>query len=211
MEGKYVQYGCGLCAPVQWENFDSSPTLRLQKLPVIGTLIKKKLNVTFPGNVSYGDITKGLPVPENSCNGVYCSHTLEHLSLIDFRQALKNTFKILKPGGIFRCVVPDLEIAAKEYISAINNNDSDASVKFMQTTLLGVEKRSRGFKAMASSVLGNSHHLWMWDRESLRSELEKAGFKNVRECFYGDCEDTVFKYVEDEGRFQKAVAMECRK
>ena len=24
----YVQYGCGLCAPKEWVNFDVSPTLR---------------------------------------------------------------------------------------------------------------------------------------------------------------------------------------
>ena len=36
-----VQYGCGLSDPEGWKNFDSSPTLRLQKLPLIGRFIKK--------------------------------------------------------------------------------------------------------------------------------------------------------------------------
>jgi len=29
----YVQYGCGLDAPEQWEKFDTSPTLKIQKIP----------------------------------------------------------------------------------------------------------------------------------------------------------------------------------
>jgi SAM-dependent methyltransferase len=210
-KGRYIHYGCGLCAPPQWENYDSSPTLRLQKLPVIGTLIKKKLNVIFPENVLYGDITKGLPVPENSCDGIYCSHTLEHLSLFDFRNALANTHKLLKTRGIFRCVVPDLEIAAKQYIKALHNNESKASINFMYSTLLGVEERVKGIKAIAISLLGNSHHLWMWDRESLKNELITTGFQHVRECSYNDCEDKMFVHVEDANRFKNAVAIECRK
>ena len=97
----YVQYGCGLSAPKEWINFDVSPTLRIQKTPILGSILKSKLNVTFPSNVLYGDVIKGLPIDENSCDGLYCSHTLEHLSLQDFRQAIMNSFKILKKGGNF--------------------------------------------------------------------------------------------------------------
>ena len=48
----YLQYGCGLSAPSEWYNFDASPTLRLQKLPFVGSVFKKK--VDFPKNVRYG-------------------------------------------------------------------------------------------------------------------------------------------------------------
>ena len=82
----YIQYGCGLSAPENWVNFDSSPTLRLQKIPLIGGIATRK--VRFPDNIKYGDIVKGLPnIPYNSCDGVYCSHVLEHLSLEDMRIA----------------------------------------------------------------------------------------------------------------------------
>ena len=50
---------------------------------------------SFSGsNSEYGDIINGLPLPEKSCKAIYCSHFLEHLSLQDFRTALKNTFAI---------------------------------------------------------------------------------------------------------------------
>lgn len=98
---KYVQYGCGHSAPKEWVNFDVSPTLRIQKTPIIGLLVKKKLNTTFPSNVLYGDIIKGLPIEDNTCDGLYCSHTLEHLALDEFRIALKNSYRILKKG---RCI-----------------------------------------------------------------------------------------------------------
>ena len=211
IKGKYVQYGCGLCAPDGWENYDSSPTLRLQKIPVIGKIIKNKLNVIFPDNVLYGDIVKGLPVPENYCNGVYSSHTLEHLSLQDFKLALNNTKRILKADGIFRCVVPDLEKAIRNYVIDKNNNNEQASLNFMHSTLLGIVNRPRGLKGVASSIFGNSHHLWMWDIHSLIKELTLAGFRNIRECKFNDSEDEMFKLVENEERFVNSVAIECRK
>lgn len=211
MQKKYVQYGCGLSAPVQWENFDASPTLRIQKIPIVNTLIGKKLNTIFPENVLYGDIIKGLPVDENSCKAVYCSHTLEHLSLEDFRRALKNTIKILEPGGVFRCVVPDLEVIARKYIDDLDKGDKEASIKFFRESLLGVEKRDKSLKSSISSFWGNSHHLWMWDHLSLSNELKNAGFKNVRKCQFNDSKEDAFKLVEEKARFVNAVAIESIK
>jgi len=118
--------------------------------------------VFFPENVKYGDITKGLPgVAPNSCVGVYCSHTLEHLSLQDCRTALVKTYEMLQPGGIFRLVVPDLEIAARQYLERTQQGSPEASIQFMQTTLLGVKQRKRGLRALLSGAIGNSEHLWM--------------------------------------------------
>lgn len=207
----YVQYGCGLSAPKEWTNFDISPTLRIQKAPIIGSLLKRQLNVNFPSNVLYGDIVKGLPVKVDSCDGLYCSHTLEHLSLNDFRKALINSFTILKTGGIFRCVVPDIEYLARQYIKDLDSGNKLASISFIDGTLLGIKERPRGLKGLAMAVFGNSHHLWMWDKQSLTDELQKVGFKEIRVCEFNDSEDEMFKYVEDKGRFENAVAIECRK
>lgn len=212
MPDLYVQYGCGLCAPEAWTNFDASPTLRLQRIPVIGPIIRSKSGIPFPENVKYGNIVNGLPVTENSCAGIYCSHVLEHLSLQDFRRALKNTYSILKPGGIFRCVVPDLEVAARVYVQALDGGDDQASMKFIeQGTMLGIKERPRGLKQQLVSAWGNSKHLWMWDTASLAAELKIAGFKSIRKCEFGDCVDPMFAKVEDEGRFWHAAAIECTK
>ena len=89
-----VQYGCAWSAPENWANFDCSPTLRFEKIPFIGKLYTKNEH-RFPDNVRYGDIVKGLPISNNSCDFIYCSHVLEHLSLNDCRRALRNTYKVM--------------------------------------------------------------------------------------------------------------------
>jgi hypothetical protein len=179
---------------------------------LVGQVLKRKLNTVFPSNVRYGDIIKGLPIKENSCEGVYCSHTLEHLSLNDFRTALINTYKILKVGGVFRCIVPDLEYSAREYLKSLENGNTFASIQFIgDNTLLGIKERPKGLKGLLSSFWGNSHHLWMWDKLSLTEELKNAGFSQIRLCNFNDSEDSMFKFVEEADRFEKAVAIECRK
>ncbi len=205
----YVQYGCGLSAPNEWLNFDASPTLRIQKIPLIGKRLVKN-RVVFPDNVKYGDILKGLPgISNESCDGIYCSHVLEHLSLSDFRTAVRNTYSFLKPGGIFRCVVPDLEYSIQLYTKMMKEDSEQAAHHFMQSTLLGLETRPTGPKGFIQSFLGNSHHLWMWDQYSLAGELKVAGFKSVRSCSFNDSIDPHFKLVEEAGRFRHAVALEA--
>lgn len=202
-----VNYGCGFSAPDSWLNYDASMTLRFERIPFLGRLYTKN-SKRFPKNIRYGDIVKGLPLSNNSVDMVFCSHMLEHLSLNDFRMALKNTLNILKEGGVFRLVVPDLKQLAENYL---NSNDEDASIQFVRNTLMGEEGRSQGLRSAAFNLLGNSKHLWMWDFISVQYELDLAGFVMIRECKYGDADDAMFKLVEDENRFMQAVCVECRK
>lgn len=204
---KYVQYGCGWTAPESWRNFDASPTLRFERLPFVGKMYTKN-HARFPENVEYGDIVKGLPIPTESCAAVYCSHVLEHLSLEDFRKALQNTYRILKSGGVFRLVLPDLEYSIKKYIECTSG---DAALTFMKETSLGQERRNRSIKGVIFSLFGNSQHLWMWDYKSIEIELEGAGFKNIRRVQFGDALDGMFKLVEDKGRWDNCLGVECKK
>lgn len=206
-ESKYIQYGCGWSAPSQWQNFDASPTLRFERIPIIGRLYTKNKS-RFPSNVEYGDIVKGLPIERDSCAGVYCSHVLEHLTLSDFRTALRNTKEILRPTGIFRLVLPDLEHSINNYSQ---NTSAGAAPTFMRETSLGHENRARGFLGLINTWLGNSQHLWMWDYKSIEKELESAGFIEIRKANFGDSPDPFFNTVEDKGRWDDCLGVECRK
>lgn len=194
----YVQYGCGPLASDGWLNFDASPALRLERLPLVGRLFGPK---RFPSAVRYGDIVRGLPVPEGACAGVYASHVLEHLPRDDLPAALSNTFRILAPGGIFRLVVPDLEARARLYVDACSHGDATAADGFMDATMLGVRRRPPSIEGRLRAAFGNAAHCWMYDRAGLTAALADAGFVQVRPCRYGDCEDPMFKAVEDPDRF----------
>lgn len=205
--GEYVQFGCGWSAPEGWLNFDASPTLRFERLPLLGKFYTRNAR-RFPAGVRFGDVVKGLPVAAGSCRGIYCSHVLEHLALHDADAALKEVFRCLKPGGMFRLVLPDLEQLAREYLAG---KESRAAHQFMESTYLGVKDRPRGLGGVIRAWLGNSAHLWMWDERSLGEKLREHGFKEIRRAQFGDAEDTRFNEVEDAGRFAGCLAMQCLK
>jgi hypothetical protein len=205
----YIQYGCGLSAPHEWINFDASITLKWERLPVLGRLATKNAE-RFPQNVKPGDIVKGLPVRDGACRGVYASHVLEHLTLNEFHAALRNTRKLLGNGGIFRLIVPDLEWAAREYIRKLDAGDLQANQFFLEAISLGRKDRPRGLFGAIFHLLAKSEHGWMWDSLSLSCALQDHGFKRVRTCSFGDCEDPMFGLVEDPMRFEHSTAMEAR-
>jgi len=208
--GLYVQYGCGLSCPAGWVNFDASPALRLRRFPAVGRLLGNA-PPRFPDGVRYGDILNGLPIADGAADGVYASHVLEHFSLADCATALRNTFRLLRPGGVFRLVIPDLEGRARKYLERLAGGDAQANSWFMRNAGLGVENRDRGLAALARAVLGNTAHLWMWDEGSMAAALRQAGFVDVRRCRFNDCEDPAFRLVEDPARFCDPAAelVEC--
>ena len=166
----------------------------------------KNIRQRFPQHIKYGDIIKGLPLKEGSCDGIYSSHVLEHLSLADFRSALVNTHKLLKPGGTFRVVVPDVKALVREYMES---SSPAAAVDFIRATGMGTESRTTGVRALLKSLLANHGHLWLWDYESVELELGKAGFVDIRSAAFNDSSDVMFREVEDASRFSNSVAIEC--
>lgn len=62
------------------------------------------------------DLNTGIPFPDNTFNVVYHSHLLEHFPKRFAPDFLKDCHRVLKPGGILRVVVPDLEQIARWYL-----------------------------------------------------------------------------------------------
>jgi len=207
MANRYVQYGCGFSAPIGWINFDASPTLRFERIPIFGRMYTKNPG-RFPENVRYGDIVKGLPLEPDSCTGIYCSHILEHLALDEASRALTNTLRYLRRGGTFRLVVPDLRQLALEYIE---DSSTKAAHRFMESAGLGRTHRLRNLIGFAKDWIGNSAHLWMWDEKAMTEVLRQHGFIQIRRCSFGDAADQKFHEVEEQDRFDKCLAMECKK
>jgi len=93
-----LNVGCGTRFHRDWDNIDLS---------------------SADDNVKAHNVLKGLPFPDNSYDGVYCSHFLEHISINDVARMLGEMRRVLKSGGILRVVVPDLEYQSKLYLDCL--------------------------------------------------------------------------------------------
>lgn len=213
--GRYVQYGCGLCAPEGWMNFDASPRLRIERMPVAGSMVALTKGRLFPANVMYGDIRRGLPVVDGSVDGAYASHILEHLSRNAVVTALANTHKMLRSGGTFRLIVPDLAARAERYVRDRAQRSPKNADAFIKALNIGEMDRAHGVEALLRSTFGHSGHLWMYDEDLMGELLQQAGFVDVRRATFGDSGDPMFDIVEDKGRFfdsgDPELAMQAKK
>ena len=209
MDHRYVQFGCGMCAPETWQNFDAGPAFWLQsRLPFVTPLLVKRGFPPYPKNILYGDVIKGLPVAPQSADAVYCSHVLEHMTLDEFRLAIRNVFSYLRPGGTFRMVLPDLEQLIDVYKK---DPTPGASSRFMQDSFLGEPTMVRGVKSLPTALFGRARHLWMWDYKGLAEELAAAGFTDIRRAQMGDSPDPRFKDVESEARWPDCLGVDCKR
>jgi hypothetical protein len=105
-------------------------------------------------------------------------------------------------------IVPDIKILAENYIKS---SEHEAAISFVKETGMGSLSSSRGIIGIIQGILSNSKHLWMWDYNSIKLELEKVGFTDIRRAYFNDSEDKMFESVEDSGRFVNAVAVQCKK
>jgi len=100
MTGKrtFLNLGCGNRYHADWINID----MRFRSPDVINH-----------------DLTKGIPLEDNSCDVVYHSNLLEHLRRTDALPFLLECYRVLKPGGILRVGVPDLERICSLYLEKL--------------------------------------------------------------------------------------------
>ena len=70
------------------------------------------------------DLTQGIPFPDASFDVVYHSHLLEHIPKTEAESFLKECRRVLRPQGVLRIVVPDLEQIARTYLIALEQASS---------------------------------------------------------------------------------------
>jgi predicted SAM-dependent methyltransferase len=78
--------------------------------------------VSYSPKVKVVDLTKGIPFPDNSFDVIYHSQVLEHIPKEKAEYFVRECYRVLKPNGIMRVVVPDLENIVDEYKRLLNEN-----------------------------------------------------------------------------------------
>jgi SAM-dependent methyltransferase len=105
-------------------------------------------------------IQNGLPFESETVEFIYTSHFVEHLYLSEARRFFAEAYRVLKPGGIFRVCVPDLEHAIALYCA-------------------GRKAESLEYFFYDAGPSFFTRHRYMYDFEVLRLNLEMAGFAAV--------------------------------
>jgi SAM-dependent methyltransferase len=145
-----LHWGCGSITPPDWINSDI---------------------VSGPGVQVCGDIRQGLPLENGSLDYIVSQHGLQDLGIYEQVDALRELWRLLKPGGVLRLGLPDLDLAIAAY-----------------------QRGNREYFLVQDweSISGNfvSHVLWYnltrtpFTREFAQELLRKAGFREVFQLAY---------------------------
>lgn len=199
-----LHLGCGLVAPQTWLNVDGSRNAWLAQRPLLrrvartfGLVPKYADQVKWPTNVTIHDIRERLPWADGTFTAVYASHVLEHMYLEHAQRLLKESYRVLQPGGVVRMVVPDLRASVEDYLARRNVDGFtgkvaglDAPGDILNRRLLfhDVAPARTANPLMKYNHIMNSfhNHKWMYDEENLALRLTEAGFKDVRRMGYGE-------------------------
>jgi SAM-dependent methyltransferase len=149
-ETRRLNWGCGPVVAPGWLNAD-----RLAR----------------PGIDITGDIRDRLQVPDDSVEYAVAMHALQDLPYLDVGPALRELHRVLKPGGVLRVGVPDLERAIDAW------QRRDARYFYIPDD----EVASLGGKLIVQATwYGSVRTPFTWD--FLHEVSAKAGFRETRRC-----------------------------
>lgn len=203
--GKILNLGCGYKtaeAPevvnIDWgiyQRIGRSPALSRVAPYVIGPERTKRLRA-LSENIVVHDLSKGIPAEDGSVAAVYHSHLLEHLDQPVAEGFMREVRRVLRPGGIQRISVPDLERAARALIEDLDREDGDHDVyvaaileQSVRREAHGTSLQSRPRRIVENLIMGDARkrgetHQWMYDFKNLSALLERTGFSDVRRVAY---------------------------
>lgn len=201
-----LNLGCGERVVDGWTNVDYSLGARLAKWPGF-KLLNKKLRIfslNWDNRIVLHDLTKPFPWQTSSVSAIYSSHTLEHLSRADGASFVRECYRVLRPGGLIRILVPDLHSIVHRYTSRAMGAE-----QFIEALGVTYETTGRGVKSRLAPLLQYPHKC-MYDQEALLRLLRQQGFDAMPRTAF---ESTIpgIDRIERRERTLDAVIVEGRK
>lgn len=206
MSRRVVNLGCGpkVSSHPDVVNIDWSIYLRFRSSALLSWLPRLVLRgerlrryLSLPANIVAHDLVHGIPLPADSVDVVYHSHMLEHIDRDRVAAFQAEVLRVLKPGGVQRIVVPDLELLARRYLASLEAVRTEPAVRLRHDDSVAelLEQSVRRDAAAARSLSGwrrsiytwvfgdarrrGETHQWMYDAENLSALLEACGFRDV--------------------------------
>ena len=156
-------------------------------------IYEQTINVDY-FSVNYGylrkidycfDFTSRFPFSDDTFNGLYTEHVLEHLSFSSVLKALNEAYRVLQTGSLVRIILPDLDRAFEE----------------------GTDRVEQLWRIHELTQMYG--HVSLWNYELMHSVLSDTGFVNIRKAEYRDSSDSRINHDSEE-RVKFSFVIECQ-
>lgn len=177
---KRLHWGCGPITPFGWVNSDLYP---------------------FPGVNPVADILKGLPFPGDEFDAIVSIHALPEIPFIHLDAALAELLRVLKPGGILRLSLPDMEKAIQAYL------ERDIDYFF----LIPDDRIKSLTGKMIVQLLWYGQSRSLFTTEFITELLARAGFEDICPCAYRETRSRHPWLTELDDRELESLFVEAKK
>jgi SAM-dependent methyltransferase len=171
-----LNWGCGPSPPSGWINAD---------------------RLSAPGVTLCGDIRDGLALPDASVDYAVAIHALQDLPYLDVLPALVELRRVLRPGGVLRVGLPDLERAIEAWLR------QDKAYFYIPDD----ETCTLGGKLIVQAIwYGSTRTPFTWD--FFHELATKAGFREVTRCKFRHTAGPWADIVELDNRERETLFVE---
>ena len=176
---KRLNWGCGPCITPGWINSDRNPGEGID------------LNC---------DIREGLPLESNTLDYIVSIHALQDLPYSDLLPALRELHRVLKPGGVLRLGLPDLDKALQAYLR------KDAGYFYIPDR----DAQSIGAKLITQIIwYGSVRTPFTYD--FIEELLLQVGFSCVVRCAYRQSKSQYTEIITLDNRERESMFIEATK
>ena len=179
MEVRRLHWGCGRTPAPGWINSDRNPRSGVDLVC---------------------DIREGLPLPGDSVDYAFSMHALQEIPYADLVSALSELRRVLKPSGVLRLVLPDLDKGIEAY--------RKGDVGYFQ--IPDSDERTLGGKFVAH-MLWYGHSRVLFTADFVQDLLVRAGFSRVVQCEYRQTSSGIPDLVQLDGRAAESLFVEAVK
>lgn len=131
------------------------------------------------------DVRDGLPFKNFAFDYIFAEHFLEHLTIEEGKDFLKECYRVLKEDGVLRLSTPNLDWV---WLSHYRIPASEEEKRFYCEIL------NRAFYGWG--------HKFLYNNVVLMDSLKEVGFKNIKFFKYGESDDENLKNLEKHGRLR---------
>lgn len=143
-----LNLGCGPCVCRGFVNVDKYVDIeKMRKIGVEKMIVPglkaphKEFEVDYDAEFVKADLTK-LPFPDNYADYIECIDALEHLPFTEVYPAVKEIYRVLKPGGIVRAMTTNFDNLAALWLKNVQGKPFNLDV----------------WRNLAEVIYGNQQH-----------------------------------------------------
>lgn len=177
-----LNIGSSSCHLDGWINLEYDESYWM-KHKFSGERISSKATRNMPD--VFGDATDLKQYKDNTFDETRCSHVLEHIPQSKTIQTLSEWYRVLKPGGVARVIVPDISFIIDKWMNK-DENKNWWDVQLNDRGLYCDSELKKPFleidDAFVHLIFLNGHHVNAFTHKLLKHYMEVVGFKDIERC-----------------------------